>query len=76
MDRFSSQGAWDSYIQGTGNAGMDAAQMWPMNLDLSLEGNAPPPPTTSNGSSHGAVFMGATPGTPMQWVGSHPGDEN
>lgn len=33
------QGAWDSYIQGN-NAAMDTTQMWPMNLDLAMDGGA------------------------------------
>ena len=54
-----SQGAWDSYIQGTNTAGMDAGQMWPMNLDLTSEQQI----QQQNGVN-GNAFMGAAASTP------------
>lgn len=49
-------GAWDSYIQGTNTSGIDASQMWPLNLDLAMDTGA------QQGQQNGGngVFMGAT----------------
>lgn len=72
------QTAWDSYIQGTGNTGLDAAGMWPMNFDLAMDGvqqsgvagggTSPPGGNGNvNGGSNGSggVFMGAPGGGMM-----------
>ncbi|KAI5369487.1 hypothetical protein Slin15195_G003630 [Septoria linicola] len=61
-------GAWDSYIQGTGNTAIDAGQMWPMNFDLSLDPNGQSngqqqqqqQQQHNNGANGNSVFMGAT----------------
>lgn len=69
------QGAWDSYIQGTGANAMDpSAQLWPMNVDMP-QMDAQPTQQLQNQQSQqqqsaqsgqsapsgsGGVFMGAT----------------
>lgn len=66
-----SQGAWDSYIQGTGGNNMDPS-IWPMNFDMSQMGDAPMPQQQQQqqqgqgggGASGGGVFMGSNGGTP------------
>jgi hypothetical protein len=61
-----SQSAWDSYIQGNGNAGIDNAQFWPMNLDLSMDGTQQQQQQTSTGgNANTGVFMGASNGSTM-----------
>ena len=69
------QGAWDSYIQGTGTNTMDPnMSIWPMNLDLSQMDQIPVQQqqqqqqsgqsgsgTTAGG---GEVFMGSSGSTP------------
>lgn len=39
MLTFILQGAWDSYVQGTGPNAMDPSSIWPMNFDLSQMGD-------------------------------------
>ncbi|EGP92110.1 fungal specific transcription factor [Zymoseptoria tritici IPO323] len=57
-------GAWDSYIQGTGAAGLDNTQMWPMNLDLAMDTGGQPGQqhNGTSGLGPGAVFMEAPGG--------------
>lgn len=64
-------GAWDSYIQGTNTGGMDAGQMWPMNLESALDTGgqqqqgqqqSQQQQSGMNGGLNGSsgIFMGAT----------------
>jgi hypothetical protein len=51
------QGAWDSYVQGTGPNTMDPS-IWPMNFDMSQTGDAQMPQGQSGGGGGGS---GGTP---------------
>lgn len=58
------QGAWDSYIQGTGANSMDPnMSIWPMNLDLSQMDQIPQQQQAQGqgqSGSGGGVFMGSS----------------
>jgi hypothetical protein len=64
------QGAWDSYIQGTGGNNIDPS-IWPMNFDMTQMGDAPVPQQqqqqqaqSGGGASGGNIFMGSSGNTP------------
>lgn len=56
------QGAWDSYVQGTGGNNLDPS-IWPLNFDMM--GDAQMSQQQQQGQSNnanGGVFMGSTGG--------------
>jgi hypothetical protein len=50
------QGAWDSYVQGTGPNTMDPS-IWPMNFDMSQMGDAQMPQGQGGGSGGAPNMM-------------------
>jgi len=61
------QGAWDSYVQGTGPNAMDPSSIWPINFDLSQMGDVGPgmgAQGQQGGAGAGSGGAGASGGTP------------
>ena len=50
------QGAWDSYVQGTGPNTMDPS-IWPMNFDMSQMGDAQMPQNQGGGGGGAPNMM-------------------
>jgi hypothetical protein len=71
LTNFLLQGAWDSYIQGTGGNNIDPS-IWPMNFDMTQMGDAPMPQQqqqqqqgqSGGGASGSNIFMGSGGNTP------------